>query len=125
MPSQTTRADDFRERLEALGQLLARHQPPAVDLGHEGSPTESTFIRNLLQGVQEDRLRALSTELGSRIRTPEVDEVDGIVMRLLLEDYRDAVRRARTAARMTSEKLHRCTTDLREARRVAQRELGC
>ena len=113
---------DFRDRLNAVCQLLARHpRPSPVDPAQSGA--DSTMLRNLLDEIPEERLRALSVELRSRTGLPELDAVDGLLMRLLLDDYREAVRRLRAAARITDEKLRALSADVHEARRTTQREL--
>ena len=123
-PARIRPVKDFRDRLDALCQLLARHpRPSPVDPGQSGVPTDSTMLRNLLDEIPEDRLRALSAELRSRTGLPELDAVDGLLMRLLLDDYREAVRRFRAATRITEEKLRALSADVREAQHMTQREL--
>ena len=116
--------NDFRDRVDAVCQLLARHpRPSAVDSGQTGVASDATLLRNLLDEIPEDRLRALSAELRSRAGLPELDAVDGLLMRLLLDDYRDAVRRFRAAARIIEEKLLALSADVRESQHLTQREL--
>lgn len=91
--------------------------------GQTGASPDSTMLRNLLDEIPEDRLRALSAELRSRTGLPELDAVDGLLMRLLLDDYREAVRRFRAATRITEEKLRALSADVREAQHMTQREL--
>jgi hypothetical protein len=123
-PTRIRPVKDFRDRAEALCRLLARHpRPAAMGPGQTGASPDSTMLRNLLDEIPEDRLRALSAELRSRTGLPELDAVDGLLMRLLLDDYREAVRRFRAATRITEEKLRALSADVREARHMTQREL--
>ena len=116
---------DVRSRLYALQRLLAQYPAASpIDVEDEGAASEAALLRTLMDGVPEARIRALSAELRSRAVCADIDTIDGLIMGLLLEAYRDAVGRIRATVQISGEKLRRCTTDLREAKRLAQRQCG-
>lgn len=80
------------------------------------------MLQNLIQGLPEDRLLALTAELQSRAGNPDIDTVDRLVMRLLLDEYRDAVRRFRAVVRIADQTLRVSSADVQKARRRVQRE---
>jgi hypothetical protein len=115
---------DFRDRVEAVCQLLARHPRPAsTGPAQTGAPSASAMLRNLLDDIPEERLRAFTVELRARAGLPELDAVDGLLMRLLLDDYREAVRRFRAAVQITDQQLRALSAEIREAQHMTQREL--
>lgn len=121
MASQTTH---LRDRLDVLQRLLAQSPPrPVLDVKDQTVTSDATLLRSLLHGIPEGRLRALSAELRSRADSPDIDSIDAVVMHLLLDAYRDAVHRVRTAVQITDEKLRRCTAEIREAKHLAQHRL--
>jgi hypothetical protein len=125
MASQSDRDHDIRNRLDALQRLLAQHPVvPAIDVTDQSVTAETTLLRSLFDGIPEGRLRALSAEVRSRADVHEIDALDAVVMRFLLDAYRDTVGRVQTAVQISGEKLRRCTADIREAKRLVQRQLA-
>jgi hypothetical protein len=98
-------------RLLRLEQILAQTSRTAVDSVRRDDAADVH-----LGSVSEERLRRLTSEL-SREMSSELDPVDAITMRLLLDEYTSSVSHLRAVATMAAAGVDRTTGPLRDARR--------
>ena len=104
---------DTAIRLSQLEQILAA-------TAGRTAPAVADAAGVHLSGVPADRIRGLTVLLHDGIER-DVDAVDAIVMRLLLEEYVTAVGHLRAVARMAAAHIDGAAAPVREARRALHR----
>jgi hypothetical protein len=102
-------ADDSPRRLQRLAQILA-----------ESNTAGSTSVRDTdpadvhLGSVPLERIRRLTAVLTDGAGT-DVDDIDALAMRLLLNDYTTAVAHLRAVARLTEQRMADATVPIEAA----------
>ena len=111
----------FEPRLRRLERLLAEHATPATDgWARRTDARSSVFLDDPGWQSNVDRLRALTRELRGGDHDG-ADQIDRVMMRLLLDDCRLALRHLRLAVSGAAQTVDRCRLVLREMRRDVRR----
>jgi hypothetical protein len=110
-------AEDLNARLMRLVETLDRHRAPD---SAAASPDTHPVVAHL-ESVRDERLRGLVAMMKTRIDDRDVDAEDALLLRLLLEEYANAVGHVRAAAQMIDERLSTARKTLHEGRRLAER----
>ena len=103
---------DTAQRLAALEQILAQTTA--------GATTAGDAADLLLTSVATERIRRLTAELQAT-QSRQLDAVDTLVLRILLNEYSNAVGRLRAVARMAAASVDGAATPMRRARRTLHR----
>jgi hypothetical protein len=108
-------ADDLSERLLELDRILSRERP--ASFSNEGDP-----VSLHLTAVPGERIRELTSFL-TRTMEHDIDEIDVVAMRLLLNDYTSAVGHLRAVARSAAARIDDAAMPIREAQLFMKRDL--
>lgn len=100
-------------RLKRLEQILA-HARNGASLSGD---FEAAAVH--LDSVPLDRIRKLTDELSRE--TPELDTIEAVTIRLLLNEYTAAVGHLRAVARMAAARVDGATKPMKDARRALHR----
>src|SRR5205085_8691331 len=103
-------------RLTSLDRILSVSSSAIVARGTATDPYQVH-----LASVPLERIQALTAELRERA-TVDVDDLDGITMRLLLNDYKLAVAHLRAVTNSANARLHNAGYAIHETRKTVQRE---
>lgn len=108
---------DLSRRLQRLeAQFASRPE-------NDATPTNSSdLVEWQTRSVPLDRIAHLTMELQQRSGAV-VDAVDGLAMRLLLNDYTASTTRLRAVTRVAEERIATASSCLRDVRAVVEREL--
>jgi hypothetical protein len=110
-------APDSPWRLQRLAQILAESKAPASTSARDTDPAD-VHIAN----VALERISRLAAELTQNAPT-DIDDIDRLAMRLLLNDYTAAVAHLRAATRLTEQRMAEAHAAIQEAGlHVRQRE---
>jgi hypothetical protein len=104
---------DTAIRLSQLEQILAATAARTASAGSDAAGVH-------MSSVPSERIRALTVALDDG-NGRDVDELDAVVMRLLLEEYVTAVSHLRAVARLAAARIDAATAPVREARRAVHR----
>jgi hypothetical protein len=104
-------------RLARLDRILS--QSPLATASHATADTDPGQVH--LMSVPLERIQALTLELQERSAT-DIDDVDAITMRLLLNDFKAAVAHLRAVANGADARLHTAGAELHESRKRLRRE---
>jgi hypothetical protein len=110
-------APDSSWRLQQLAQILADSKALASTSARDTDPADVH-----IGSVALERIKRLAMELTQQGRT-DIDDIDRLTMRLLLNDYTAAVAHLRAAMRLTEQRMSDATLPIQEAGlRVKQRD---
>jgi hypothetical protein len=98
------------QRLQRLAQILAESKL-AIATSEVTDPADAHIA-----SLPLERIRRLTLELTSRAAAA-IDEIDGLAMRLLLNEYSVAVAHLREVARLAEQKIAAATIPILETRR--------
>ena len=111
-----TAAADSARRLQRLAQILAESKTtPTVSSLHDPDPAKGH-----LSDVPLERIVRLTSELRDGAET-DVDDIDRLATRLLLNDYAAAVAHLRAVARLAEQRIADATTPIQETRLLIRR----
>ena len=111
----------FEPRLRRLERLLTEHATPANDgWARRTDAKASVFLDDSVWQSNVERVRALTRELRAG-EQDGADEVDRVIIRLLLDEYRLALRQLRLAVDGAGQRMDRCRLLLREMQRDVRR----
>ena len=114
---------DVQIRLNRLESLLTRQAvAQETDARRPGASADQPAIDGI-SAVGVERLRALTAEVRERMNSSDLDDLDGITMRLLLDEYRRVFGRVRAAVRATEHSLRQSHATVHESQRYIDREL--
>jgi hypothetical protein len=104
-------------RLQRLALILAESKPSASASARDTDPADVH-----LDSVPLERIHRLTLELTQRASS-DSDDVDGLAMRLLLNDYSSAVAHLRAVTRLTERRIADATAPIEDAKlQVRHRE---
>jgi hypothetical protein len=109
-----SRAHDWPERLNRLAHILHNASIPRA-----AATTDAVDVH--LRSVPFDRIRQLTAEI-DRGAEHDVDELDRVAMRLLLEEYVSAVAHLRAVSRIASQRVDSAPGPLKELRMYVHRQ---
>jgi hypothetical protein len=110
-------APDSAWRLQQLAQILAESKALASTSARDTDPADVH-----IGSVALERIRRLTAQLTQQAAT-DIDDIDRLAMRLLLNDYTAAVAHLRAAMRLTEQRMAEATLPIQEAGlHVKQRE---
>ena len=108
--------DDTAERLTHLARILND-----ADTRHNAAAADPVDLH--LKSVRLDRIRQLTRAVEDRIGL-EPDGLDGITMRLLLDEYTAAVAHLRAVAREAAKRVAGAPAPIKDVGRYLTRQLG-
>jgi hypothetical protein len=112
-------------RLHRLERLLAEHVPSThAGTLRRGTAAHVALLADELPAINVARMKALVDEIDARGKSSDLDGVDRVAIRLLLDDYRAAVGHLRAVVSDADRALSQSNSQLREARRDLQRLLS-
>jgi len=103
-------APDSSWRLQRLAQILAESKPLPSTSARETDPADVHIA-----SVSLERIGRLTAELLATTAT-DIDDIDRLAMRLLLNDYTAAVAHLRAAMRLAEQRMADATLPIEEAR---------
>jgi paraquat-inducible protein B len=110
-------APDSSWRLQRLAQILAESKPLPSTSARETDPADVH-----LGSVSLERISRLTAELSQKTAS-DIDDIDRLAMRLLLNDYTAAVAHLRAAMRLAEQRMADATLPIEQAGlHVKQRE---
>jgi hypothetical protein len=110
-------APDGSWRLQRLAQILADSKALASTSARDTDPADVH-----IGSVALERIKRLTSQLTLQAPT-DIDDIDRLAMRLLLNDYIAAVAHLRATMRLTEQRMSDATLPIQEARlQVRQRD---
>jgi hypothetical protein len=105
-------------RLARLARIIA--ESGASQKVHEGE-VDSAVSR--IESVPTERIARMTAEVRDGNR-PDIDAIDMLAVRTLLDDYKTAVAQLRAALRITEKRIARAAGPVGEAERILNRRYG-
>jgi hypothetical protein len=109
-------AEEPSQRLERLAQIIAESSLP-VATSEVTNPVDAH-----IESVPLERIRRLTSELTPGTASA-IDEIDGLTMRLLLNEYSVAVAHLREATRLSVHRIAAAAVPIQETRRRVREQL--
>jgi hypothetical protein len=110
-------APDASWRLQRLAQILAESKALALTSARDDDPADVH-----IGSAPVERIKRLTAELAQEAPA-DIDDIDQLAMRLLLNDYTAAVAHLRAAMRLTERRMAEATVPIQEAElHVKQRD---
>jgi hypothetical protein len=110
------KADTAAQRLQRLERILAL-APTAISPSVE---SDSDGVQMSLRTLPLERIRQLTSEVSARSQA-EIDAVDAVAIRVLLNDYRAAVSSLRAVARTAARRVAAASEPINRTRRFLLR----
>jgi hypothetical protein len=105
-------------RLKRLEDILAQSRSAPTRTGSDGDGP----VQLLAATVPTERIGKLTSEQHERTSEP-IDDVDNLTMRILLDDYTEAVAILRAIARLAEQRIANAGVPIEQTRRFVRREL--
>src|SRR4030095_1951617 len=105
----------FDPRFSRLERLLA--QGTATSGQRDASVSQSAPFADQLLAINTARINALIDEIADRCGTGNIDDMDRVIVRVLLDEYRTALGRLRAVASEADRSVRQCQLLFRDATR--------
>jgi hypothetical protein len=107
--------DSFEARFSRLKRVLAAHGSPAISGRRDAAVSPVSLIADQLLAINTARIEALTEAVADRSGTRDVDEMDHVMVRLLLDECRTALTRLRAVASDADRGVRHCQLLFRDA----------